>query len=114
MPQQTPEVPLRHVSVTDSCWVCGGPLPAGRQRSTCSDGCRSKAYRLRHQPRATIPELLPAQSRKTNTVYECPACGIRILGEQHCECGSFMAKVGPGGICPSCDEPVTFSELTDT
>jgi rubrerythrin len=46
------------------------------------------------------------------TVYKCDGCGVRAIGEQRCEiCGTFMRKVGPGGQCPHCDEPVTVSEL---
>ncbi len=43
-------MPLRNVPVTPTCTVCGRPLPSGRPRTTCSDGCRQKAWRLRHQP----------------------------------------------------------------
>jgi hypothetical protein len=46
------------------------------------------------------------------TVYECDACGVRAIGEQRCgECSSFMRRVGIGGACPHCDEPVTVAEL---
>jgi predicted nucleic acid-binding Zn ribbon protein len=62
----------RNVSVTARCRVCGGPLPPeGRPRTTCSDRCRQKAWRLRHQAPVAIPELPPAQPRKAHTVYEC-------------------------------------------
>jgi hypothetical protein len=46
------------------------------------------------------------------TVYECDNCGSRALGEQRCEqCGTFMSRVGIGGCCPSCDEPIAVAEL---
>jgi hypothetical protein len=46
------------------------------------------------------------------TVYQCPDCQSRLLGEQRCEdCATCMARLGPGGICPCCDEPITFDEL---
>ncbi|MGH7429761.1 MAG: hypothetical protein ACREJ4_15600 [Candidatus Methylomirabilaceae bacterium] len=45
------------------------------------------------------------------TVYKCPACGIRAVGDQRCECGSFMSRVGLGGRCPHCDEPVAVDDL---
>jgi len=108
-------MPSRNVSVTPSCAVCGSPLPAGRARTTCSDGCRQKAWRLRHQPQPTAPALPAAQPRKDHTVYQCPNCDARLIGAQFCEdCHTFMRRVGHGGTCPSCSEPVTFDELLDT
>ena len=48
------------------------------------------------------------------TVYECPDCGDRYLGEQRCEsCGTFARRVGIGGACPNCDGPVAISDLLD-
>jgi DNA polymerase II large subunit len=45
------------------------------------------------------------------TVYECD-CGARAVGRQRCtECGTFMRRVGIGGACPHCDEPVAVVEL---
>ena len=29
------------------------------------------------------------------------------------ECGTFMRKLGLGGPCPHCDEPVAVTELLD-
>jgi hypothetical protein len=60
-----------------------------------------------------VPAVVPApgQPRRPITVYEC-VCGYRALGEQRCEeCGSFMSRVGVGGPCPNCDEPVAVAEL---
>jgi hypothetical protein len=52
------------------------------------------------------------QHRRTITVYECDGCGTRTLGEQYCaQCRTFMRRVGVGGYCPSCDEPVAVSDL---
>ena len=48
----------------------------------------------------------------SSTVYECEDCGVRTVGSQRCEeCLRFMRRVGMGGTCPSCDEPVTVAEL---
>ncbi len=105
-------MPSRNVSVTATCGACAGPLPAGRARDWCSDACRQSAWRRRHQPAVTAPELPPARPRKPGTVYECADCGTRQLGQQRCEdCGVFMHRVGPGGLCPCCDEPVAYTEL---
>ena len=41
-------------------------------------------------------------------------CGVcHESREQRCEdCGTFMRRVGIGGHCPACDEPVTIDELS--
>ena len=87
--------------------------PLGRQKY-CSDACRSAAYRRRrdtHRPAITVPKPRP---RKPITVYECDTCGHRALGEQRCpDCATFMRKIGLGGECPHCDEPVAVTELLD-
>jgi predicted RNA-binding Zn-ribbon protein involved in translation (DUF1610 family) len=45
-------------------------------------------------------------------VYECPDCGERQAGARRCEdCNLFMRRLGPGGSCPHCDEPVLVAEL---
>jgi hypothetical protein len=34
------------------------------------------------------------------------------MSDQRCaDCGTFMHRVGLGGLCPCCDEPVTIDEL---
>ena len=94
-----------------SCPVCGQLFtPAGRRR-WCSDACRQAAWR-RRQPR-TPAELASARPGKDATVYECPGCGERYLGQQRCEeCGIFCARIGAGGACPHCDGPVAVTDLT--
>lgn len=104
--------PSRNGSVTATpCVACGTPLPPGRPRTTCSDACRQTLWRRRHQAPVAAPDLPARQPRKPYTVYECDACGTRALGEQQCECGKFMRRVGTGGLSPCCDEPITFDEL---
>lgn len=94
-----------------TCPVCQHNFtPVGRQKY-CSDACRATAYRRRRdadRPPVTVPK---AQPRRPITVYECDNCGTRALGNQHCECGTFMRRVGIGGCCPSCDDPVAVVEL---
>ena len=49
---------------------------------------------------------------KPDTVYQCPMCEVRLIGEQYCEeCHSFARRLGPGGNCPCCDEPISVTEL---
>ena len=105
-------MPSCNVGVTARCAACGEPLPDGRARRWCSDACRQAAWRRRHQPELAPPQLPAARPRKTGTVYECPECETRLLGAQFCEdCRCFMRRLGPGGNCPCCDEPITFEEL---
>ena len=104
--------PSRNGSVTPSCLACGGPLPAGRPRATCSDRCRQALWRRRHQSPPALADLPPAGvSRKHATVYECPECEARLVGEQRCECGAFMRRLGRGGYSPCCGEVITVEEL---
>lgn len=47
-------------------------------------------------------------------VYECPECEVRYLDEQRCaECNTFCRRIGVGGHCPHCDEPVAIADLLD-
>jgi hypothetical protein len=80
----------------------------GRRRFCCkrraspalvSDACRQAAWRRLHSSLAPVP--LPtdgaARSARSATVYECPSCGARYLGEQRCpDCQRFCRRVGPG------------------
>ena len=85
--------------------------PIGRQ-AYCSTACRKTAFRRRPQqpgPAVTVPADRP---RREYTVYECPGCGERQLGDQRCEtCRTFTRRVGVGGPCPNCDEPVPVTDL---
>ncbi len=102
-------IPLRNVGVTTPCPVCWlSFLPMGRQR-VCSAACRQVAWRRRHA--APLPSI-PLRTPRARTLYECPSCETRYLGTQRCsDCGTFCRKVGPGGTCPHCDEPVLLADL---
>lgn len=106
------ESPYRNDGVTMPCPRCTRTfIPLGRQRY-CSAACRQATWRRRHAP--TLPALPPRVPR-AGTVYECPACGARFLGEQRCpDCHQFCRRVGPGGSCPHCDEPVALADLLAT
>jgi len=104
--------PSCHDAVTTTCPVCDASFaPLGRQRY-CSGACRAAAYRARRggpRPSVVVPRGKP---RRPVTVYQCDSCGVRALGEQYCsECSTFMSKVGIGGLCPSCGEAVSITEL---
>jgi hypothetical protein len=94
-----------------TCPVCQRPFtPAGRQIYCCGV-CRATAYRRRRET-AHAPLIVPA-ARRPRTVYECDGCGARALGEQRCaDCTTYLTcRVGIGGTCPCCDEPVAVTEL---
>ena len=101
--------PWRNVGETTPCPLCQQPFVAvGRQR-VCSAACRQAAWRRRH---STPPAPIPPRTRQAATVYECPSCESRSLGQQRCpDCNLFCRRVGPGGPCPHCDEPVALADL---
>jgi len=104
-----PKTPLRNDSETIACALCGIRFqPAGRQRF-CTPAHRQAAWRRRHP---TPLPTIPAHTPRPTTVYQCPECDSRYLGDQYCsECGRFCRRVGAGGLCPTCDEPVAISDL---
>lgn len=110
---------MRNASVSGwterSCPACGLTLVADRRRVWCSDACRQRGFRLRHQPPDLVQVLLLRRTPKTAAVYECPQCQTRYIGSQRCpDCGIFCRPLhGPGGRCPHCDEPVALSDLVD-
>jgi predicted RNA-binding Zn-ribbon protein involved in translation (DUF1610 family) len=114
-PTTTPDrSPSRDDHGTTPCPVCHrGFTPVGRQ-TYCSTACRKTAFRRRHHqpgPVVTIPKV---RLRREITVYECPDCGERFLGEQRCEsCGTFARRIGIGGQCPHCSEAVAITDLLD-
>jgi hypothetical protein len=107
-----PQSPSCHDTVTITCPRCGRAFaPVGRQKY-CSDACRAASYRRRRDAARPAPDIPKARPRKAITVYECDSCGNRSLGEQYCpDCSTFMTKIGLGGECPSCSDPVAVSEL---
>jgi hypothetical protein len=97
---------VRDDTATMACGVCGSAFDrAGRQRF-CSTTCRQAAWRRRR-----FAPVEPVVTRSA-TVYECPDCDARYLGDQRCdECNTWCRRVGPGGSCPCCDEPVAVADL---
>ena len=103
------------------CPTCHGPVPSTRARY-CSAACKQRAYRDRRPTmpsRATVAatQARPSErqaSRVARTIYECPACTTRYLGERRCpDCNRFCRSLGPGGACPGCDEPILLADLLD-
>ena len=109
-----PSTPSRDDPATMTCPICQTYFtPTGRQQY-CGTPCRKTAFRRRHQTPSTTIVVPAARPRRPITVYECPSCGDRLLGEQRChQCNAFTRRVGIGGPCPHCDEPVALSDLLD-
>jgi predicted RNA-binding Zn-ribbon protein involved in translation (DUF1610 family) len=107
--------PSRDDPATTPCPVCQACFtPTGRQRY-CSTPCRKTAFRRRHADPATTVVVPDGRPRRQITIYECPDCGQRLLGEQRCsDCGTFARRVGVGGTCPDCDAPVAVEDLLDS
>src|SRR5258708_39514774 len=94
--------------LTRVCPVCGGTPPSSRS-VYCRPACKQLAYRLRHQPLATLdPVVLRKQLQRqrllvAHTVYECPSCGEQSFGERRCsEFGWVRRSGGLGCNCPEC------------
>ena len=102
--------------LANGCLACTGPLPAGRVRRYCSDRCRQAGWRRRNQTQASSATTLPEPtSRRTGTIYVCPECDTRYLGQNRCaDCNTFCQRLGPGGTCHGCDELITMEELMRT
>jgi len=106
-----PEIPLRDDSVTIACGSCGRRFPPSGRKRFCDGVCRQAAWRERHP--TPLPPV-PARAPRLATVYECPECSTRYLGDQRCEeCGAFCVRIGPGAECPNCEQPVALADLLD-
>jgi hypothetical protein len=111
-----PEDPARDGYVTPTgCAMCGEPLHGRADQCYCSHTCRQAAHRRRTSPRVQPPQLPKAhRGLREGTVYECGDCGQRLAGEQWCpDCQRPCRRIGPGGPCPSCGDPITFTDLIE-
>ena len=112
----SPADPVCYTSVTaptspplaaHRCPVCGTP-PDSPRATYCSDAHRQLAYRRRQ----SAPPPPPLRPPRHLLVYQCPACEERYLGQQRCDqCNIFCRKLGAGGLCVHCDQPVAVEEL---
>ncbi len=58
--------------------------------------------------------MSPAATDGLAAIYQCPDCEERYLDERRCpDCQLFCRRVGTGGLCPHCDEPVAVTDLTE-
>jgi hypothetical protein len=66
--------------------------------------------------RAQLIQIADALRRErrliAQTVYECPLCTERFLGERRCgDCNLMCRNLDLGGRCTSCDEVLTITDL---
>jgi len=112
-----PDLGTRTDSSPLLCPVCWTPFTrVGRQRY-CTDTCRKTAWTRRHATTAAVTEPVVPQAirRRDITIYACPTCETRYHGEQWChDCNKPCTRVGLGGLCPHCAEPVALTDLIDT
>ena len=111
-----PENPTRDGYVTATgCAVCGKPLHGRADQRYCGHPCRQAAHRRRTSPPVNTPPVPQARRGvREHTIYECGDCGQRLAGEQWCpECQRPCRRIGPGGSCPSCGDPITINDLIE-
>jgi ribosomal protein L32 len=115
---QTNDTPMRDASRDGcgGCLVCGAALTSSRARY-CSRAHQQQAFRLRHQSGPPDLQRLRQDLQRRHavvarTIYECPNCGERLVGERRCpDCGLFTRAIGLGGHCPECDTPLLLVDL---
>ncbi len=106
--------PSRDDTATMTCPICRAQFTATGRQTYCGSPCRKTAFRRRHQQPLTAITIPAARPRRDVTVYECPNCEERLLGQQRCQtCSVFTRRVGIGGPCPHCDQPVAVDDLLD-
>jgi hypothetical protein len=92
------------------CVICGNELTGRADKRWCSAKCRQRAWR-----QAKAAPAAPVAAPRCDTIYACPVCETRYIGEQRCpECNLWCRRVGPGGPCPHCDEPVAVQDIVPT
>jgi hypothetical protein len=104
-----------------TCPVCERTLPLQGRGTYCGPACRQRAFRLRHRQatRPTLDTLTQRLRREqlliAQTVYECPSCSERFVGDRRCgECNRMCRKVGLGSECGGCGEIITITDLLGT
>jgi hypothetical protein len=101
-----------------TCPMCERTVPVQGRGTYCGPACRQRAFRLRRRQanRPTHVTLTNRLRREqlliAQTVYECPSCSERFVGDRRCgECNRMCRKVGLGGECSACSEILTIADL---
>jgi hypothetical protein len=102
------------IATTSACPVCATAFIPVRRQRYCTSACRQAAWRARHPDPRPAVVIAPTTHRRSITVYQCPECDTRQLGQQWChDCKRPSVRVDLGGLCPHCDEPVAISDILD-
>ena len=99
------------------CPVCWATFTRVGRKRYCTDTCRKTAWTRRHATTVQVaePVVPPAVRRRDITISACPTCETRYYGEQWChDCNQPCTRVGLGGLCPHCSEPVAITDLIGT
>ncbi len=109
---------LASSSPARSCVLCGKAFSRSGRALYCGPACRLRAFRLRHLEDREVLRLeatRPLRRRAgllSHSVYECPRCAERYLGNRRCpDCNLMCKRLGLGGECPHCEELVLVAEL---
>jgi hypothetical protein len=101
-----------------ACPMCGRTFSIEGRGIYCGPTCRQRAFRLRRRQanRPTLTHLTDTLRRErrltAQTIYECPSCHERFLGERRCDdCNLMCRKLDLGGRCANCDELLTIADL---
>jgi len=54
-----------------------------------------------------------SEATAATMLYECGECGEQGTERRCQDCNRFTSKLGPGGHCPACDEPILISDILD-
>ena len=102
------------IETATACPVCANTFTPVRRQRYCTPACRQAAWRARHPHPAPEPSIVagPRTTRRDTTVYLCPRCDNRYLGQQWChDCNTPCTRLDRGGLCPHCDQPVAVNDL---
>jgi hypothetical protein len=105
---------IRNDIHTVACPVCATTFTPTRRQRYCTPACRQAAWRARHPPPQTGHRRAGPHPATYITVYQCPGCDTRYLGQQYChDCHQPCERVDYGGLCPHRNEPITISDILD-
>ena len=83
-----------------TCPVCATTFTPIRRQTYCTPACRQAAWRARHPgPARETVTTPPGTTRRATTVYHCPECDTRTLGQQWChDCHRPRTRLDHGGL----------------
>ncbi len=107
--------PLQPIRI---CPICTQSFVSHGRAIYCSPACRQHAFRLRRLQDRELKQLeaaRPLRRRRdllAQAIYECPRCQAQYLGQRRCpDCNLMCKRLGLGGECPHCSEPVLLADL---